>query len=155
MSFMKCLSRCFCSKKPVLPWKIPGCAPVTFNLTFHPNLHPNIWVFANLPIYSKSIHDNISFVFWKPKTFCLALFWRRYKIVCTYKHLHWKLWLVLFWRRYVLYLVINISIMISVIVILNLHCCNNPKGYSSSSSKISHYVNIVEIAVTQHYTRIV
>ena len=45
--------------------------------------------------------------------------------------------------------------MIFVIVILNLYCCNNPKGYSSSSSKISHYVNIIEIAVTQHYTQIV
>ena len=104
MSCMKCLSKCFSSKKPVLPRKIPGCTPVTSNLTFYPNFHPNIWVFANLPIYSKLIHGNISLKFWKPKTFCLVLFWRRYKIVCTYKHLHWKLWLVLFWRRYVLFL---------------------------------------------------
>ena len=131
MSCMKCLSECFYSKKPALPRKIPGRAPVTFNLTFHPNLHPNIWVFANLPIYSKSIHDNISFVFWKPKTFCLALFWRRYKIVCTYKHLLLK--------------------KIKFIVIpIYLHCCNTPKGCSSNSSKVSDYVNIVEITATQH-----
>ena len=142
----------------VCPQKFPGCAPVTFNLTFHPNFHPNIWLFANLPIYSKLIHDNINLVFWKPTIFCLVLFWRRYKIVCTYKHLHYKLWLVLFWRRYVLFLVINIGIMISVSVILKkikfiviliyLHCCNIPKGYSSKFQ----YVNIVEITTTQHYT---
>ena len=28
-------------------------------LTFNPNLHPSIYVFANLPIYRKLIHDNI------------------------------------------------------------------------------------------------
>ena len=39
--------------------KNPGCAPVTFNLAFHPNFHPNILVFAILPIYRKIIHDNI------------------------------------------------------------------------------------------------
>ena len=88
MSYMKCLSKCFYSKKPVLPQKIPGCAPVTFNITFHPNFHPNIWVLANLPICRKLIHGNISLMFWKPRIFCLVLFWRRYKIVCTYKHLH-------------------------------------------------------------------
>ena len=43
----------------ILPRKIPGWAPVTFNLTFHPNFHLNILVFANLPIYRKLIHDNI------------------------------------------------------------------------------------------------
>ena len=63
------------------PRKIPGCAPVTFNLTFHPNFHPNILVFANLPIYRKLIHDNISLVFGKAKIFYLVLFWRRYKIL--------------------------------------------------------------------------
>ena len=165
MSCMRCLSKCFCPKKLVLPQKIPSCAPVISNLTFHPNFHPNILIFVNLPIYRKLIHDNISLVFWKPKPFCLALFWRRYKIVCTYKHLHYKLWLVLLWRRYVLFLVINIGIIISVSVILKkikfifipiyLHCCNIPKGYSSNSSKISDYINIVEITVTQHYTRVV
>ena len=36
-----------------------------------------------------------------------------------------------------------------------LHSCNIPKGHSSSGSKISDYVNIVEIAATQNYTRIV
>ena len=44
------------------PQKIPGCAPVTFNLTFHSKFHPNVWVFANLPIYRKLIHDNINLV---------------------------------------------------------------------------------------------
>ena len=58
----------------ILPRKIPGCAPVTFNLTFHPNFHPNILVFANLPIYRKLIHDNISLVFGKAKIFYLVLF---------------------------------------------------------------------------------
>ena len=43
----------------IIPRKIPGCAPVTFNLTFYPNFHPNILVFANLPLYRKLIHDNI------------------------------------------------------------------------------------------------
>ena len=54
----------------------------------HPSFHPNIWLFTNLPIYRKSIHDNVSLVFWKPKIFCLVLFWRRFKIVFTYKYLH-------------------------------------------------------------------
>ena len=43
----------------ILPQKIPGCAPVTFHLTFYPNFHPKILVFANLPIDRKSIQDNI------------------------------------------------------------------------------------------------
>ena len=30
---------------------------------FHSNFRHNIWVFANLPIYRKLIHDNISLVF--------------------------------------------------------------------------------------------
>ena len=30
---MKCLSKCFCSKKPILPRKIPVCAPVIFNFS--------------------------------------------------------------------------------------------------------------------------
>ena len=148
MSCMKCLSKCFCPKKLVLPQKIPSCASVISNLTFHPNFHSNILIFVNLPIYRKLIHDNISLVFWKPKPFCLVLFWRRDKIVCTYKHLHYKLWLVLLWRRYVLFLVINIGIIISVSVILKkikfiltpiyLHCCNIPEGYSSNSSHNFH-----------------
>ena len=47
------------------------------------------WVFANLPIYRKLIHENIHFVFWKPRIYCLVLFWRRYKIICTYsRYLH-------------------------------------------------------------------
>ena len=74
-------------------------APVTFSLTFYPNFHPSILVFANFSIYRKLIHDNISLVFWKPRIFCLALFLMRYQIVCIYKYLHWKLWVVLFWRR--------------------------------------------------------
>ena len=36
-----------------------------------------------------------------------------------------------------------------------LHCCNIPKGYISNSSKISDYINIVQITATQQYTRIV
>ena len=55
---------------------------------FHPNIHSNIWVFANLLIYRKLIHDNVSLMFWKPIIFCLVLFWRRYKIACTSKYLH-------------------------------------------------------------------
>ena len=39
--------------------KIPVFAPVTVNLTFHPNFNPNIWVSADLPIHIKLIHDNI------------------------------------------------------------------------------------------------
>ena len=27
----------------ILPRKIPGWAPATFNLTFHPNFHPMSW----------------------------------------------------------------------------------------------------------------
>ena len=74
-------SQCPYFKKPVLPRKIPGYGPVTFNLTFHPNSHPNILVFANLPIYRKLIHKKISLLFWKPRIFYLVLFWRRYKIL--------------------------------------------------------------------------
>ena len=81
MPCMKFLSKCPYSKKPVLPRKIPGCAPVTFSFTFHSNFHPNILVFANLPVYRKLIHDNISIVFWKARMFFLVLFWRRYKIL--------------------------------------------------------------------------
>ena len=40
-----------------------ACAPITLILTFQTNFHPNIWVFPNLPIYKKLIHDNISLVF--------------------------------------------------------------------------------------------
>ena len=64
--------------------------------------------------------------------------------------------------RYISFLVINIGIIISVSVILKkikfviipiyFHCCNIPKG---QSSKISDYVNIIEITETQRYTRIV
>ena len=50
----------------------------------HPNFRPNTWVFANLLIYRKLILDNISLVYWKPRIYCLVLFWRRYKIVRTY-----------------------------------------------------------------------
>ena len=67
MSCMKCSS--FYSKKPVLSRKIPGCASVTFNITFHPHFHPNIGFFANLPIYRKIIHDNIALCFENQKPF--------------------------------------------------------------------------------------
>ena len=39
-------------------------------------------------------------------------------------------------------------------IFIYLHCRNIPKGYSSNSSEISDYVNIVEVTLTQHYTRI-
>ena len=68
MPCMKFLWKCPYSKKPVLPRKMPDCAP-TFSLTFHPNFHPNILVFANLPIYRKLIHDNISLVFENQESF--------------------------------------------------------------------------------------
>ena len=85
MSCMKCLSKCFCSKKPVLPWKISGCAPVTFNLTFHPNFHPNIWVFANLPIYRKLIHE----AFALETLVCVIL--KKICIVFSCKYWHYNL----------------------------------------------------------------
>ena len=131
-------------------------------MTFSTNFYPNIWVIANLIIYRKSIHDNISIVYPGQKNFCLALFWRRYKTVCTYKHLHKKIWLVLLWTSYELFLVINIGIITSASVILKklkfivipiyFHWCNIPTRYSSSTSKISDCVNIIGITVTQHYT---
>ena len=62
MPCMKFLSKCPYSKNPVLPRKIPRSGPLTFSLTLHPNFHHNILVFANLPIYRKVIHDNISLV---------------------------------------------------------------------------------------------
>ena len=67
--------------------KIPGSTSVTFNLSFHPNYHPNILVFANLPIYRKLIHDNISLVFWKSRIFYSVLFWRWYKILFAHINL--------------------------------------------------------------------
>ena len=87
MSYINCLSKCPYSKKPVLPQKIPGFAPLTLILIFHPNFHPNIWVFANLPIYRKLIDDNTYLVFRKPRIICSVLFWRRYKIVSPYQYL--------------------------------------------------------------------
>ena len=58
----------------------------------------------------------------------------------------------------------NIGIIIFVSVILKkikitvisiyLRCYKIPKGYSSNSSNISDYGNIIETALTQHYTRI-
>ena len=68
-------------KKPVLSWKVPGYAPLTLILTFHPNFHPNIWVSANLSIYKELIHDNMSLVFWKQRIFSLVLLLRRSKII--------------------------------------------------------------------------
>ena len=85
---INCLSKCPYSKKPVLPRKIPGFAPLTLILLFHPNFHPNIWVFANLPICRKLIDDNTNLVFRKLRIICSVLFWRRYKIVSPYQYLH-------------------------------------------------------------------
>ena len=73
MLHMKCLSKCSYSKKSVLLQKIPGGAPVTFMLIFHPNFYTNVWLFVNLPIYRKLIHDNITHVLYM-----------RYETVCTY-----------------------------------------------------------------------
>ena len=92
MSYIKFLSKCPYSKKRVLPQKIPGCTPVTFSLTFHPNFHPSILVFANLPIYRKLIHDNISLMFWKRRIFDLVLFWRRFKTLSV----HINIWTCFF-----------------------------------------------------------
>ena len=94
MSCMKCLSKCPYSKTPVLPPKISICVPVTFSLTFHPNFHPNILVFQNLPIYRKLIHDNTSLVLWKPRIFCLVLFWRSKIKYCLYIYIWLWHWLV-------------------------------------------------------------
>ena len=88
MLYMKCLSKYPYFNKPVLPRKIPGCAPATLILTFHSSFHANIKLFVILPIYRKLIPGNISFEFLKPKIFCLVLFWWGYKIVFAYKHLH-------------------------------------------------------------------
>ena len=64
-----------------------------FSWNSHPNFNRNIWGFANLPAYRKLTHNNISYVYRKPKIlfiylfiylFFLVVFWRRYKIVCTY-----------------------------------------------------------------------
>ena len=41
-----------------------------------------------------------------------------------------------------------------IVIPIYLDCCNIPYGYSSNSSKISDYVNIVEFTGIQHYTRI-
>ena len=67
-------------------------------------------------------------------------------------------------KIYILFLFINVGIIILVSVILkkieiifihNYLCCYKiPKGYSSNSSSISDYVNIVEITSTQQYTRL-
>ena len=45
--------------------------------------------------------------------------------------------------------------MIFIAIPIYLRCCNIPKGYSFNSSKISDFVNIVEITATQDYTRII
>ena len=89
------------------------------------------------------------------------LFWRGYRIICTYKYLHQKLWLVLFWRRYISFSFIDIGIIIFVTVILRkikiifiyvyLRCSKVPKEYSSS---ICDYFNTFEITSTPHYTRL-
>ena len=63
-----------------------------------------------------------------------------------------------------LFLLINIGIIVFVSVIFKkikiiaipiyLRCCKIPKVYSSNSSNINDYVNIVEITSTQHDTTI-
>ena len=126
MSCMKCFSKCPYSKKLVMPWKIFGCAPVTFTLAFYPNFLPNIWNFPNLPIDRKLIHGNINLVIWKPRTFCLVLFWMRYNIGCTYKYMHYKLRLMLFFKTIKIFFLPTY-----------LRCCKIPKRYGSNSSNSS------------------
>ena len=41
-----------------------------------------------------------------------------------------------------------------IFILIYLHCCKYSPRYSSNSSNISDYVNIIEFAWTQHYTRI-
>ena len=56
-------------------------------------------------------------------------------------------------------IIISVSVILKkikfIVIPIYLHSCNIPKGHSSNSSKISDYVNVVEITATQHYTRIV
>ena len=67
-------------------------------------------------------------------------------------------------KIYILFLFINIGITIFVSLILKkikvifihnyLRCCKIPKGSSSNSSNIRDYVNMVEITLTQYYSRL-
>ena len=56
-------------------------------------------------------------------------------------------------------IIISVSVILKkikfIVIPINLHCCNIPTGCSSNSSKISYYVNIIEIAATQHFIRII
>ena len=119
---------------------------------------PALYFFWNSALYIKHIFIllpfQISSEIWK----------MTYIHINIYRYIYQKLWLVLFWRRYLLFLFINIGIITFVSVILNkikiiftpiyLRCCKIPKGYSSNSSNINDYVNIVEITSNLHYTRI-
>ena len=136
MSCMKCESKCPYSKRPILHPKIPGCTPVIFNLTFHPNFHLNILVFANLPIYRKLLHDKMSLLIWKPKIFYLVLFWRIYKILFVHTNIRILETLVrVILKKIYIILFINIGIIMFVSVILKkikivfipiyLRCCKN------------------------------
>ena len=99
----------------------------------HPNFYPNIRGFKNLPIDRKLAHDNISLVFWKPRIFCLVLFWRRYKIVFTFKYFD-----------IISFVSVILKKIKKIFIHIYLRCCKLPKSYSSNSSNISDYVNIVE-----------
>ena len=105
-------------QEPILPRKIPGCTPLTFSLTFHPNFHPIILVFANLMICRKLIHDNISLVFWKGRIFYFVLFWSRNKILFVHINIYSIETLASVILKKILFLFINISIIIFVSVIL-------------------------------------
>ena len=56
-------------------------------------------------------------------------------------------------------ILISVSVILKkikfTVIPIDLHCRDIPKEYSSNSSEISDYVNIVEITATQHYARIV
>ena len=60
----------------ILSRKIPCCTPVTFNLTFLPNFQRNILVFANLPIYRKLIHENISTLCFENQESCVQYYFK-------------------------------------------------------------------------------
>ena len=72
----------------------------------HPIFCPNIWVFANLPVYRKPR---------RPRIYCLVLFWRWYKIVCTCAL---ETLVSLICKRYRLFLFINNGIIIFISGIL-------------------------------------
>ena len=131
-------------------WSVSQSAPIPRNCSVSKNswlracnFQLTILDFANLPIYRKLIYDYTSLVFWKPRIFCLVIFGRRYII-----------FIIKYWPIIIFVSVILKKIKITLIPIIHV-VAKNSKGYSSNSSSISDYNNIVEITSTQHYTRII